>query len=162
MLTKKILNSIFLWIALIFFALNAGAQVRSSTVQTIDGSKYYIHKIEKNQSLYGISKLYNISIEELQRVNPELKNGAKLNQLIKVPTVAPTQTVAQVPPAAQTNTIDTVKYCTYKVAKGETSYSISKKFNLSEKEFTKFNPNAPLGLKENQYVIVGERKKNKN
>src|SRR3954471_3266728 len=103
MLTKNILHKVILFIALSFLSLAAGAQVRSSTVQTIDGTKYYIHKIEKNQSLYGISKLYGVSIEELQRINPELKNGAKLNQLIKVPTVVPAQTVAQVPPAVQTN-----------------------------------------------------------
>jgi len=33
------------------------AQVKSTTVQTIEGKKYYLHRIEKSQSLYAISKL---------------------------------------------------------------------------------------------------------
>ncbi len=54
-------------------------------MQTIGGVKYYIHKIEKSQSLYSISKLYNVSLDDIYLNNPETKTGTKINQEIKIP-----------------------------------------------------------------------------
>ena len=34
------------------------------------GKKYYIHQVESEQSLYSISKLYEIPIEELKKNQP--------------------------------------------------------------------------------------------
>ena len=95
------------------------AQNKSNNLQTIDGKKYFIHKIEKSQSLYAISKLYNVSLDELYATNPELKNGAKINQEIKVPAynLAASQTTTVVKTIIS---IDTTKFLTHKVQKGET------------------------------------------
>jgi LysM repeat protein len=133
-------------------------QNKSSNIQTIAGKKYYVHMIEKKQSLYSISKLYNISIEELYAVNPELKNGAKFGQEIKIP-FAPATTATATTTSVQ---IDTNKYLTHKVAKGETMYSLSKKFSLSEKQLLAYNPALSQGIKEGQVIIVGEKKKGRN
>ena len=113
------------------------AQVKSTTVQTIEGKKYYLHRIEKSQSLYAISKLYNVSIEDLYKCNPDLKAGAKANQEIKVPFAAapapPPTTVPAAASAASVVVIDTNRYQTYKISKGETMYSLSRKLNISDK-----------------------------
>jgi LysM repeat protein len=137
------------------------AQTRSSNIQSIDGKKYYIHKIEKSQSVYALSKLYNVSIDELYRINPELRAGAKLNQEIKIP-FAPVAAV----PAATVNlgsqpAIDTLKYITYRVGKGETVYSLTRKFNLSEKELMNYNPSMSNGVREGQLIVVGEKGRKK-
>lgn len=113
--------------------------------------------IEKKQSLYSISKLYNVSIEELYAINPELKNGAKFGQEIKIPFAPAAATTASTTPVQ----IDTNKYITYKVSKGETMYSLSKKFSLSEKQLLTYNPSLSQGIKEGQLIIVGEKKKTK-
>jgi LysM repeat protein len=139
------------------------AQTKSTNVQTIDGKKYYIHKIEKSQSLYAISKIYGVGLDDIYRSNPELKNGAKANQEIRIPftTSAPvTNTVASSSPAVAPP--DTSKYITYKVSKGETLYSLMKKFNLSDKQLLTYNPVLTTGVKEGQMLIVGEKSKKKN
>src|SRR6478735_5532965 len=122
------------------FLLNTGmimAQTKSTNIQTIDGKKYYIHKIEKSQSLFSISKIYNVSLDDIYRLNPELKtNGAKVNQEIKIPfnptVIAPSGTVSLNSPSL--TPIDTNRYFTHKVAKSETIYSITRKYKISEKE----------------------------
>lgn len=139
-------------------------QTKSTNIQTIDGKKYYLHKTEKSQSLYAISKLYNVTLDELYAANPELKAGLKVHQEIKIPYVAgaegmPTKTLGAGP--ATTFAIDTLKYKAHKIAKGETLYSITRKYNLTEKELSAYNPTLAEGLKEGQWIIVGEKAKRK-
>lgn len=135
------------------------AQVKSTNIQTFEGKKFYIHKIEKSQSLYAISKAYNVAMDELYKYNPELKAGAKANQEIKIPYTAsaapaPTPTVAS---SATVVSIDTNRFITHRIIKGETMYSLGRKYNLSEKELTTFNPTITQGLREGQLIAVGEK-----
>lgn len=159
---KYFLSCILCLASFIFFA-----QTKSTNLQSIDGKSYYIHKIEKGQSLYSITKLYNVTLDELYTTNPELKNGVKANQEIKIPTgmagVKPVPTTA-----VNTNTpitgqqVDTSKYFTYKISKGETIYSITKKFNLTEAQLNSYNPGlAQQGLKDGQIIAISEKTKRK-
>lgn len=155
--TKSILVVLFILFAGILFS-----QTKSTSIQTINGKKYYVHKIEKGQSLYSIAKLYQVKLEDLYVENPELREGTKINQEIKIPYGSSTETkivtsntvasavVAYTP-------VDTNKYSTYKVQKGETVYAITKKFNLSADYFEKLNPGSKSGIKEGQLVAIGER-----
>jgi LysM repeat protein len=150
---------------LFFVSCFCHAQIKSTSIQTIDGKKYYIHKIEKGQSLYAISKTYSVSLEEIYKINPELKTaGAKVNQDIKIPFIpAP---ISQAPGASGVNTgtiqVDTSKYLTYKVSKSETVYSITHRFNITEKQLATYNPGiTPAALKEGQVIVVGEKFKRK-
>jgi LysM repeat protein len=184
LLNKYVLSCIFCFASFIFLS-----QTKSTNIQTIGGVKYYIHKIDKGQSLYSISKLYNVSLEEIYSLNPETKSGTKANQEIKIPfkeaavqtnTVAVKSNTAAVKPntvaavpntlAPQSNSIvngpnvnqpiDTSKYFTYVVSKKETVYAISKKFNISETELKILNPSIiSQGIKEGQTIIVGEKKR---
>jgi LysM repeat protein len=115
--------------------------------------------------LYSISKLYNVSLDDLYATNPELKTGVKANQEIKIlNNTVPNKTVATNNTnnnALLTYQVDTLKYFTYKITKGETIYSITKKFNLSEAQLNAFNPNLSQGLKEGQLIAISERAKRK-
>jgi LysM repeat protein len=137
----------------------AVAQTRSTQIETIDGKKYYIHKIEKNQSLYAISKLYQVSIDEIYTSNPILKKGINAYQEIKIPFVAP---VANTGNFVSTGGIDTLKYIAHKVSKGETVYSICNKFALTDKQLFLLNPTAAQGIKEDQWLCLGEKIKKKS
>ncbi len=48
-------------------------------------SPYTIHKIEKKETLYGLSTQFGISQEELLELNPQLKDGVKVGLLITIP-----------------------------------------------------------------------------
>lgn len=161
----KLPNKYFLSCILCFAAFIIFAQTKSSNIQTINGKKYYLHKLDKGQSLYSITKLYNVKLDDLYAENPELKEGTKAGQEIRIPfagetahfnnTNTSTPTVSNTPRTV--GIIDTMKYSTYKVAKGETVYAITKKFNLSPDYFEKLNPGSKAGLKEGQLVAIGER-----
>lgn len=128
------------------------AQTKSSDVKTINGKKYYIHKVEKGQSLYAIAKTYNMDVNSILAENDEAIDGLKPGQELKIPfeSLLPKQSTS----------IDTNKYVYHKIAKGETIYGITKKYNIDEKKLASYNPSINGGLKEGEYLIVGEKRRN--
>ncbi|HQQ94556.1 MAG TPA: LysM peptidoglycan-binding domain-containing protein [Bacteroidia bacterium] len=153
----KQLRRTLVLVSLIFLAgaLNTiQAQAKSETVQVQDGKKFYIHKIAKGQSLYAISKLYNVSVDELYDLNPDLRNGAKAGQEIRIPMPGSVNAVS-----TGSMNADTAKYLTHKLQKGETMYSICRKYAISERQLALYNPALSQGLKEGQIIVVGEKTK---
>ncbi|MGQ0827019.1 MAG: LysM peptidoglycan-binding domain-containing protein, partial [Bacteroidota bacterium] len=67
---------------------------RPATLTATDTSNYIIHKVEQGQTLYSLSRQYGISVEKLKTINPQLKDGLKVGQTLKVPSNKPkTETV---------------------------------------------------------------------
>ena len=58
---------------------------KSKIIRTIDGTDYYIHTVVKGQTVYKISRTYGIPADELIRLNPEISEGLKINQELKIP-----------------------------------------------------------------------------
>src|SRR4051812_19894334 len=106
---RRILSNLLL-VILAMLLFTCKAQQRSTNVQVVNGKRFYIHTIEKKQSLYSISKLYNVTLDTIYRVNPELKFGAKAGQEIRIPVDMPGTT-------QQAGATDTNKYLTHKAAK---------------------------------------------
>ena len=127
------------------------AQTKSTDIKTINGKKYYIHKVEKGQSLYAIAKTYNMDVNSILAENDEAIDGLNAGQELKIPfeSLMKTTTVA----------IDTNKYMYHKIQKGETVYAITKKYNIDDKIINTLNPSISKGIKEGEYLIVGEKKK---
>jgi LysM repeat protein len=70
------------------------------------------HLVKQGETLYSLSKLYSISIEEIKELNPELRWGPlKYNEYIKIPVRAVTDVFAdtiRIVPAADTLMIDSL------------------------------------------------------
>ena len=58
---------------------------KSQRIEQVDGKEYYIHTVGKGQTLYSISKLYEVDLGLLNAANPELKDGLKAGMLLKIP-----------------------------------------------------------------------------
>ncbi|HRD38856.1 MAG TPA: LysM peptidoglycan-binding domain-containing protein, partial [Bacteroidia bacterium] len=61
------------------------AQEKSTDIRTINNKKYYIHKVEKGQSLYAISKIYGTDVNVILADNDEAIDGIKPGQELKIP-----------------------------------------------------------------------------
>ncbi|MES2134528.1 MAG: LysM peptidoglycan-binding domain-containing protein [Bacteroidota bacterium] len=127
------------------------SQGKSADIRTLNGKKYYIHKVEKGQSLYAIAKVYNMDVNSILAENDDAIDGLKTGQELKVPF----ESLLQKPSTA----IDTNKYVYHRIKKGETIYAITKKYAIDEKKLMAYNPTLASGLKEGEFVIVGEKKK---
>ena len=58
---------------------------KSSDIETIDGQKFYIHTVEKKQTVYSISKLYAVSINDIYTFNPKAKTDFLIGIKLKIP-----------------------------------------------------------------------------
>ena len=59
--------------------------VRSKQITTISGKEYYMHHVKQGETLWGLSKAYNVSVEELEALNPEVKKGLKIGHVLGIP-----------------------------------------------------------------------------
>ncbi|MFA9290625.1 MAG: LysM domain-containing protein [Solirubrobacteraceae bacterium] len=98
------------------------------------------HKVQQKETLYGLSKKYNISIDEIKKLNPLIENqDLSINQEIVV----------------KNNTSNT----THLVKEKETIYGISKKYNLTVNELIQLNPILNKEeLKLNQLLFISKGK----
>ncbi len=130
------------------------AQTKSTDIKIINGKKFYIHKVEKGQILYAIAKVYNMDVNSILAENDDAIDGLSAGQDLKIPF----ETLLK----QSSTVVDTNKYIYHRIQKGETVYAISKKYSVDEKIINGYNPSISKGIKEGDYLIVGEKKKNSN
>ncbi len=58
---------------------------RSTEVTIIGGKEYYMHRVKAGQTLYGLAQAYNVTVEEIETFNPEVRNGLKAGHVLGIP-----------------------------------------------------------------------------
>ena len=133
------------------------------------------YKVKKGETLYGLSRKFDTTVDHLIALNPELSEGLKKGQKILVPRTAITE--IEVPIEIVDETIesinpfvfDTIKpnkisedvkitfsdsTIRHSVLAHETMYSISKRFMVSIETLMKENKLSSTKLKEGQVLII--------
>ncbi len=113
---------------------------RSKVKVTISGIAYYIHQVKKGETSYSISRAYGITVDELIKENPPAVYGVKEGESLRIP-VNSVSDVSQ--PAIQAPVKlkhDDAKYLYHSMQPGETIYSLSKLYGVSENEIVQSNP----------------------
>lgn len=57
----------------------------TAEVRFINNKRFYIYKVEKGETLYSITKKFNVSQEQLNEFNPDLKDGLKNKMKLWIP-----------------------------------------------------------------------------
>ncbi|GAA4052482.1 PBP1 and LysM peptidoglycan-binding domain-containing protein [Flavobacterium chungnamense] len=110
------------------------------------------HEVVAGDTKYSISKKYGISVEELEKQNPEIKDNLPVGFKLKINSSEKAVTTADVvkpkTEAYQGNTLE------YTVKSGETMYSLTKLLGLSEASLIGLNPSLKEGVKEGMILKV--------
>lgn len=102
-----------------------------------------VHVVEQKETLYRIGLKYNVTVAELYRLNPEARDGIKVGQRL----VLPDRVNA---PGANGSTQS--KETFHAVEKGETLYSIARRYDVTVNDILNANPDIkaanslPLGI----------------
>ncbi|MEA4850565.1 MAG: LysM peptidoglycan-binding domain-containing protein [Paludibacter sp.] len=115
-------------------ASSAVPAAASGTEQPASINEPVSHKVAAGESLFSISKLYNISIDELKAHNNLSTNKLQQGQTLQIPGNASSVTTITV-----TKAKSTPAYAFHKVRSGETLSSIALKYNCSINDIKKWN-----------------------
>ena len=132
---------------------NQSVNVSTSTTR----SKVYT--VLKGDTQYSISKKHNISVKQLQNLNGLSNTNLNVGQvLVVVPSAENTGDVKQNTVSSST-TSSASGETVHKVVKGDTQYSISKKYNLTVKELQSMNGLKNTNISIGQVLVVKPLKK---
>lgn len=108
-----------------------------------------VHEVEKGQTLYAISRMYNLKVKDLVNENPELSDGVKVGQLIRIPIHKIKKEVE-----VEELMLPDDKHLVHEVAPQETLYSLSKQYGVSMDSIKAANSGLPEGLKVDTKIWI--------
>jgi LysM repeat protein/ABC-type branched-subunit amino acid transport system substrate-binding protein len=107
--------------------------------------RYFFHEVQKGESLYSISKHYKTDITKIMSDNPCTKSPLKHGMVLKIEISLFNKDVKE-----QSHK-DNIIF--HEVAKGETAYSIAKKYNVDYKKLRKENSEYDLELLSDGIIL---------
>lgn len=116
--------------------LKEGAVVKVPVVKRLSEntstSGFLYHTVEKGQTLFFISRKYEVSIDQIQQLNPETRQGLVEGAMLKIP--VKNESVAGPMPAPDS------RYREHVVAPGETLYKIAGQYQITLRQLSEANP----------------------
>lgn len=109
-------------------------------IETINGKKFIIHKVDEKETLYGISKRYGVTVNQILEFNPTADAGLEIGRILKVPYI----------PKPKPGTVEV----RHKVAEKETLYSISRLYNVSVDDIKVWNNLNDNALSAGQELVI--------
>ena len=147
-------------------------KVSKSTVSTVEPPKVksnaavsISHEVKPKETKYGIATKYGITVEELEKQNPEVKENLPIGYVLKISklltnAVVPNTEVFK--PEVEKSKAEAPKVVVpknntlleYTVKSGETLYSLTRQFGLSDVALINLNPALKDGVKEGMNLNV--------
>ncbi len=113
----------------------------------------FTHEVQPKETKFGIATKYGISVEELEKQNPEIVQNLPIGFKLSIQkskdskSVIPSESNIK-PKDNSNNTLD------YTVKSGETMYSLTRQFGLTEIALVSLNPELKNGVKEEMIIKV--------
>lgn len=105
-----------------------------------------VHKVKSGQTLFSLSRRYGTSVKSIRDENGGLTTGLKVGQTLKIPFGKEVKVPVVVPVASGAKT--------HTVGKGETLFSLSRKYGLKVDELKNLNKLSSNALALGQTLIV--------
>ena len=132
----KPINRIFLF--LLFISVSYAVSYAQ------ENQSYFLHTIEKGQSLYSISKMYNVTTSDIIHLNPGCDEKIYAGQTIKIPKGKESQ---------KGETFHTIQA-------GETLYKLTTMYNISAKDICEANPGLSAeNFRIGQVILIPQKEK---
>ncbi|MDR2651206.1 MAG: LysM peptidoglycan-binding domain-containing protein [Prevotellaceae bacterium] len=159
---------------LVVFSTFSQVEIKKSTEKMRIGDKiYYVHHVKKGETIYSLCRVYGVTQEELMDANPQLSQGLKAEQRIKIPAKNETKTevvkteietkneadknVAKPQETKSINTNDAANSAIkHKIKSGDKLVELAKKYNCTVEDILKYNPHLDKNskLKKGQYLTI--------
>lgn len=119
-------------------------------VQNLPSGAWFEHTIKRGETLYALSRMYKVSIDEIVAFNPDAANGLKADAILRIPQSKPLESEStpsqeisereRIAQALRDTTVSTSKYLFHTIQAGETLYALSVAYQISVENILKQNP----------------------
>jgi peptidoglycan endopeptidase LytE len=112
---------------------------QTAVVENTGNNTSGFHEVLAKETLWGISKKYNVSVDDLKKANPLLETeGLKIGQQISIPSISSNdlKTVAENEKTVISTDVEVYR----EVLPKETKYGISKEYGITVAELERQNP----------------------
>jgi len=138
----------YLLALLLLISFSGFGQPKDTPIKKINGVEYYQYTVQASEGLFAIGRKFEVSPDEISKVNPEIKNGLKAGQLLLIP-------------VHKKNHQSTVfennskpEFIEHTVLKKQTLFAISRKYNVSQDDIKKYNSEIENGLREGMVLRI--------
>ena len=129
---------------LVFTYQNCSAQLERYTLY--NGKRYLIHVVEKGNTMYSISRKYDVDVKSILDANPYAKEGIKFGQELRIPLFkANSKAVADT---------EVDGFIMHTVRRKETLFSLSQAYNVPISDIERFNPEIKKGIHVNDVIKI--------
>ena len=113
----------------------------------VDTGEYIIHRVEQGQTLFSLSQLYQVNADEIVALNPGADEVLRVGDNLRVPRKGFAPQKEGFPPEDE-------RFHYHRVVKGDTLYSLSKRYNVSIRDIRRANRKLIWGLKAGEFIII--------
>lgn len=111
------------------------------------------HHVKKGETVYQISRIYNVSPQDIIKLNPNSAKVIYVDDVLIIPSNNNTNTSSN--SSSVTNSTQSISH---HVLRGETKYGLSKKYGLTIAELEQQNPHIKKGLQAGHYLSISSSK----
>lgn len=164
MLKKVVLVSVLFTLLQKGTALASSMPVDSVGLEKRNGKNFVVHKVTPKETLFALSRKYNVPVNQIVDANPNIQSGLSVGQIVYVPSKAPLKAPEPLVPVSKTNTAPSTPYTYVVDAKGnkihqvvprQTLYSIARMYNITMADIRKWNSLTSDNLTVGDDLIVG-------
>lgn len=122
----------------------------------VDGKVYYSHIVLERQTLYSISKAYNVTIDQIYEANPAVKaEGLKKNAIILIPeAVQDSRNIPERQPKQKQKKTGSDEYIIHTVKWYENLEAISEKYGVPVEAIMEVNGLTGNKLRKRQKLMI--------
>ncbi|NND77892.1 MAG: LysM peptidoglycan-binding domain-containing protein [Flavobacteriales bacterium] len=114
-----------------------------------NGEKYYVHTVEKGNTIYAISRMYGVDEAYIEGANENLENGLSIGQKILIPLKFRDRKFKKKPKPEIKD-----EFIVHTVSKKETLYRISRNYSIDLNDLLDANPGTTEDLKRGQKIVI--------
>lgn len=145
----------FLYLFLLtFVCFDVFAETQSPKNVSLNGISFFEYTVKKKETLYELSKKFDVSQETILRYNSTAIDGLKEGMTLRIPNTEIKRNKKNISLNSNENSIKHI------VKKGETIYSISHEYDITQEELLKLNPHLVNGLKTGVEITINKGKAN--
>lgn len=133
----------------ILVPLNAIDRRSARRSEVVTDGEYLMHTVQRKETLFGIAKMYGVSVNDVSELNPEESKVLSTGSVLRIPVMRSLSVNESYLEPARNDT-----FTVHRTVKGETPFSIAKSYGITVDSLAGANPGILNNLPIDAWITV--------